>query len=243
MPAPETIVTGSLLGRAEAYLAESNKPEDKSTLGKDDFLTLLVAQLTYQDPLNPMEDKEFTGQMAQFSSLEQLTNINEGIESLNSSSGRNQMTEAVNFIGKSVRANGYNLSKDDGAISKTFYSLGETVFNAYANIYDSAGQLVRTMELGSKQPGDYQLEWDGKDWGGKELPDGTYSVAIAAEGADGQPVYVQTDVSGRVSGVVQEAGQYYLRLDDGRYLNFLNVKEVVEPATVADTGDGTGDQS
>ena len=62
-------------------------------LGKDDFLKLLVAQLQSQDPLNPMEDKEFISQMAQFTSLEQMKNVSNAV----------QITQATSYIGKQVR--------------------------------------------------------------------------------------------------------------------------------------------
>lgn len=70
-----------------------------SSLGKDDFLKLLTTQLRYQDPLNPMDDKDFIGQMAQFSSLEQITNVSDSMERLSFSS---QVTEAVGLIGRTV---------------------------------------------------------------------------------------------------------------------------------------------
>jgi flagellar basal-body rod modification protein FlgD len=79
-------------------------------LGKDDFLRLLVAQLKAQDPLNPMENTEFTAQLAQFSSLEQLSNVNENLKSLISYQTSTDNSQAVGFIGKTVNANG-NLVK------------------------------------------------------------------------------------------------------------------------------------
>ena len=67
-------------------------------LGKDDFIKILITQLSHQDPTAPMEDKEFIAQMAQFSSLEQLTNLNAGLESMTNFA----MTNAVNYIGRTV---------------------------------------------------------------------------------------------------------------------------------------------
>jgi flagellar basal-body rod modification protein FlgD len=78
-------------------------------LGKDDFLKLLVTQLQHQDPLNPMEDKDFIGQMAQFSSLEQITNLTRSMERMSLSS---EMSQAVALIGHEVT---YSTGKDTTA--------------------------------------------------------------------------------------------------------------------------------
>ncbi|WP_213692464.1 flagellar hook assembly protein FlgD [Aminiphilus sp.] len=95
--------TSSVAGTGSASSTSGTSSDDitrtvKTELGKDDFLKLLITQLTHQDPLNPMEDKEFIAQMAQFSSLEQLTNLNAGLESMTNFA----MTNAVNYIGRTV---------------------------------------------------------------------------------------------------------------------------------------------
>jgi flagellar basal-body rod modification protein FlgD len=95
--------TSSVAGTGNASSTSGTSSDDitrtvKTELGKDDFLKLLITQLTHQDPLNPMEDKEFIAQMAQFSSLEQLTNLNAGLESMTNFA----MTNAVNYIGRTV---------------------------------------------------------------------------------------------------------------------------------------------
>jgi flagellar basal-body rod modification protein FlgD len=95
--------TASVAGTGSASSTSGTSSSDitrtvKTELDKDDFLKLLITQLTHQDPLNPMEDKEFIAQMAQFSSLEQLTNLNAGLESMTNFA----MTNAVNYIGRTV---------------------------------------------------------------------------------------------------------------------------------------------
>lgn len=72
--------------------------EEKSSLGKDDFLRILTTQLSNQDPSNPLQDKEFIAQMASFSTLEQMTNLNKSFEKLASS----QMSQYINAIGKEI---------------------------------------------------------------------------------------------------------------------------------------------
>ncbi|OEU71606.1 MAG: flagellar hook capping protein [Desulfovibrio sp. S3730MH75] len=229
----------NILGRAESDMAASNMPEHKTQLGSDDFLKLLLTQMQNQDPANPMEDKEYMAQMAQFSSLEQLTKLNTTMTGVANNGAQEQMVSAVGFIGKEVKAEGYNVSRSDGEISKIFYGLGEPVANAFINIYDQNQNLQRTVQLGTKAEGTYEFEWDGKDWSGNDVPDGVYTIAMAAEDADGAPVMVKTEVSGEVSGVVSEGGQQFLHLKDGRYINFLNIREVVSPTVVADSSEGT----
>ncbi len=219
-----TNVTGAS-SAIDPYAAKTKS--ESGALDQSTFLNLLMAQLQHQDPLNPMEDKDFTAQLAQFSSLEQLNNINKGIESLNTSAGRQDMLGAVSFIGKDIRAFGNTVSKEGNAITKAFYELDEPVKDMYYNVYDSYGVLVNTVKVGARQAGSYEFQWDGKDFNGSTLPDGTYTMAIAAENADGKPVMVYTEVSGTVSGVSGENGIPMLRLTDGRTVSFFNVKEIV----------------
>ena len=225
--------TGYLLGQQEAALAASNVPEHKDSMDQDDFLTILVAQLTHQDPLSPMEDTDMTSQLAEFSSLEQLTNINTNIQALGNSMEHTDLLSAVSFIGKEVKADGYNISIDEGNVSTIYYGFGEPVTGIMMNIYDGDGAIIRTVELGSKEAGTYQYEWDGKNDAGEDMPDGTYGVGILGEDVGGDPVMVQTEISGTVDAVVNENGSQYLRLKDGRFLNFLNVTEIVDPGADA----------
>lgn len=230
--------TGYILGQQEARLAESNKPNNKTGMDQDAFLKILVAQLTHQDPMNPVEDKEMTAQLAQFSSLEQLTQINKGITSLTSAQDQNQIHTAVNYIGKHVKASGYSISKDGDTVSTLYYGSGESLAEVKVNIYDKDGAIVRTEYLGSKQAGSYEYVWDGKNDAGQLLPDGKYSIGILGEDTNGKPVMLQTEISGEVTGVVNDNGKSYLQLSDGRYVSFANIKEIVNPATINDSSNG-----
>ena len=231
--------TGVILGSQEQRLAASNTPEHKTSMDQDDFLTILVAQLTHQDPLSPMEDTDMTSQLAEFSSLEQLTNINDGIGSLSNSMTQSDMLSAVSFIGKEVKAEGYKLSINEGNVSSIYYGFGEPVSSIKMNIYDGDGAIIKTIDLGSKEAGSYQYEWDGTNEGGQKMPDGTYGIGILGEDKDGKPVMVQTEISGRVDAVVNEGGTQYLRLKDGRFLSFMNVKEIVDPGAAEVTAPET----
>lgn len=83
------------------YQKQSNKT-GTSNLGKDDFLKILMTQLQNQDPLNPMQDTEFISQMANFSSLEQMTNLNNSMDSFIKQEQQNQFMQSALMIGKTV---------------------------------------------------------------------------------------------------------------------------------------------
>jgi flagellar basal-body rod modification protein FlgD len=226
--------SSNLVGRAEEDFApEDPKTGNKSELDRNAFLRLLTTQLAHQDPLNPMEDKEFVAQLAQFSSLEQLNNISETIGEFKEVFARQELQNAVGFIGKEVRAEGWSISKNGEAISSFSYELPDVAEKLYMNIMDTNGNIVRSITLPGRMPGQHEFIWDGKDHSGNDLPDGVYSIYMAAEGANGEALMVSTKTSGVVSGVVNEDDQVYLRLQDGRRVNFQDVQEVVGDSSTA----------
>lgn len=217
-----------IIGKAEKELYNTEKFTGKSELDKEDFLTLLVVQMQNQDPLNPMDDKEFTAELAQFSSLEQLTQINQGVTGLSDTTAHQEMVNAATYIGKNIRAVGDNLSiHEDGSVSSMYYRLADSASSVYMNIFDQNGNIVRTVQLGAQAAGEHEFQWDGQDWKGKALPEGLYYVAMAAEGENGDAIMTQTEVTGEVEAVQYAGGQSYLRLSDGRVVAFNYVNEVV----------------
>ena len=107
---PPSITTTDPTGAASKSTSTETKSEDKvAALGKDDFLKLLVAQLQHQDPMQPTDNAEYMGQLAQFSTLEQITNVGKEMERLRTSS---QVDQAVALIGKEV---GYTTADDTTA--------------------------------------------------------------------------------------------------------------------------------
>jgi flagellar basal-body rod modification protein FlgD len=92
-----TNVTGTTTATTSTSATAPTNPQ--ASLGKDDFLKLLTTQLQHQDPMNPVDDKDFMGQMAQFSALEQTTNMAEALDKLSSST---QFSQGVGLLGRSV---------------------------------------------------------------------------------------------------------------------------------------------
>ena len=143
----------------------------------------------------------------------------------------------MSYIGKSVAADGYTITKQDGGVSSLFFSLDTTVSTLQVNVYDAEGNIVRSESLGATKAGNYTYQWDGNDASGQAAANGTYSVAILAETADGQSVLAKTTVSGLVTGVYTDSstGTQYLVLQDGRYVNLANVTQVVAGSSSSTT--------
>lgn len=231
---------GNILGRAERELYSQKNFTGSSELDKEDFLTLLVTQMTHQDPLNPMSDQDFTAQLAEFSSLEQLTNINDNITGMNEKSSAEDIVNAAAFIGKEVRAQGTSLSVGDDNVSSLYYYLQDNAADVYVNIMDEGGNIVRTVNFGSLAAGEHEFQWDGKDASGQDVANGVYQIYMAATGSNDQPILVHTEVSGKVNGVQNLGGTHYLRLADGRVVNFMEVYEVVD-TEITGTDDDSND--
>ncbi|MFW6415088.1 MAG: flagellar hook assembly protein FlgD [Thermodesulfobacteriota bacterium] len=223
-------VGSDILGQAEKEFAEKEpKTGDARKMGKHDFLKLLTTQLENQDPTDPMKDRKMVTQLAQFSELEEMTNVSNGMEDLNSGQSQTRMVQAVDFLEKLVTAKGSNISKNKDGISKLFYNLEDSVENVRLNILDKDDNIVNTEELGSKQAGEHEYDWNGRNYQGQESPDGQYSIEIEAVDENGEEVDVDTDVTGTVTGVNNQDGDTLLTLQDGREIKLTDVKEVVEP--------------
>lgn len=216
-----------------------------SELDKEAFLKLLVTQFQYQDPLNPMEDKEFIAQLAQFSALEQSMQTNENITLLLNETAMQTSISVTNYIGKEVSARGYGISKENGSVSLIQYAGSEEMASCVLNILDATGNIVATVNLGAQAAGIHDFVWDGKKSDGSEAPDGTYTVNFVGKNSSGDSVFVDTSVSGRVTGTSSYNGEYYLKLSGNRTVLLSNVREVVEsneiPVTPGEEIIGTDD--
>lgn len=181
-----------------------------SSMGKDDFLQLLVAQLQNQDPLNPAEGTEFTAQLATFSSLEELQNINSTLAEINTSQAILTNSQAVDYLGKQIQALGDTLNLSDGQADPIEFDISEDAAGVYVKIYNQYGEFVQDMELGAMTAGQQEVQWDGLDQDGETAPDGAYQYEVVAVDADGDTVTATTFSTGTVSGVYYKDGTAYL---------------------------------
>lgn len=192
---------------------ESKTEEEKDPLGREAFLTMLVAQLRHQDPLNPMEGTDFTSQLAQFSSLEQQFATNDALEAIRNALEAKDEESLIDYIGKNVEGSTNTLVLQNGSVSGGSYSI-EGDAEVVVAIYDSDGIQVRNLYAGQKEPGTYPVNWDGKDNSGSDILNGTYLYEVIAVNEQGGVVSTTTSIEGLVSGVIAKDGKQYLQLDD-----------------------------
>ncbi len=207
--------------------AAQTKSPTASTMGKDDFLNLLVTQMQNQDPLNPMDSTAFTAQLAQFSSLEELQNINETLGKVGNSQTVLTNSQAVDYIGKRIQAVGDRLDMAAGQPASIEFNLDQNAAGVYVRIYNQRGEFVKDLEPGALGAGLQSVTWDGKDYQDRQVPDGPYSYEVKAMDADGNSVSATSFTDGTVSGVYYKNGQAYL-MTASQEIPLGNVVQVYE---------------
>lgn len=206
----------------------------QQTLGKDDFLQLMITKLQYQDPLEPMQDEDFVSQLAQFSSLEQMNNIAEAIETSNQwsylqmQSMNNVM--ASGFIGKEVTADYSGVYYDGETDPNISYKLDQFARDLEFTITDEEGNTVARLSYEDVAAGDHTFEWDGKDLIGNTVEKGYYSVSVTATNAAGNEFTPSLKLVGVVEKIVYREGSAYL-LVNGSELALGDIVSISQPET------------
>ena len=168
--------TGAASGTATVAPAGSSQ----NALGQDAFLKLLTEQLKNQDPLDPMKNEDMVAQMATFSNVAGISEMNSTLKGLAAQMSTANSSQAISYVGKTVLVEG------DTAYPNTDGTLDAVVPLDYAaevsvNISDSAGNLLRTINMGYQPAGDLAVNWDGKTDDGGDAPAGPYKIAATVK--------------------------------------------------------------
>ncbi|PZQ32721.1 MAG: flagellar hook assembly protein FlgD, partial [Ectopseudomonas oleovorans] len=173
----------------DQYQIKQETKQNKD-LGKNEFLNLLVAQLNNQNPLEPQGNGEFIAQLAQFSSLEGIQQLNSSVSSMMSSFQSSQALQASSLVGRKVIVPSEKAVVDTSESFKASTILPVSSSNVYVNVYDSAGSVVTRINLGEQAAGNVSFIWDGKDSSGNLMPPGTYKFeAQATYGTETKGLY------------------------------------------------------
>ncbi len=215
-------------------------------LDKDAFLKLMLTQMKYQDPSSPMQSHEMAAQLAQFTSLEQLSNINTTLAGMKQQQQPQINYQALNFIGKKVSGDSSKLTRTAGDKEHEFhFNLSGDAIKGKVHISDSEGNVIRKIDLGNLKKGENSLKWNGLADDGIEARPGDYIFSIEASTSNGGRVFAKTDFEGKITGLnytpsgpVLLVGQQAIRMADvkrieeadGSPVNAANVAAEAPPA-------------
>lgn len=205
-------------------------PEEKSNnqqLGQDEFLTLMLAQIKAQDPMKPMENAEFITQMAQFSTVTGVQDLNTAFNDLAGALQVNQGLQAATLVGRNAMVEANTINYEQGSPQMGAIALGSSASDVRVQVTDASGSLIREIHLGDQPVGLSNFEWDGLNEQGQPVASGRYSFTAVAATDDGQtalPTYLAGEV-GRVT--LNSTGGAYLELNGLGTVPFGDIRQIL----------------
>ncbi len=207
--------TVSSLSATKASSSKSNQE-----VSKNQFLQLLVTQLKNQDPMDPMKDDQFAVNLAQFSQLEQLMDINTKLTSDSSN-----LSSLASFLGQEVTLNNGSVEAKNGDAGKVTYDLGSDSSAVRLDFLDANDQIVKSIELGQQSAGKHSV-----DLAHTDLADGAYKVKVSGNNPNGVGFSNDTYVTGIISGFMP--GPDPSLLIGSREFKTSEIKEVKLPSSL-----------
>ncbi len=198
----------------------------KGKIDKEGFLKLLIAQLKYQDPLNPLNNDEFIQENTGFSQLEQLQNLNGAIKDIATGFNKSDKSYAASYLGKYISTDSNTIKVSGNKIDPVQFHLGEDA-DVKVSVVDKKGNNVANIDLGQLKAGNHKFTWNGKDNKGNFVPVGTYSVSLSATTSDGSTVPIEKN-AGKVVAVQFNSSGVVLVTNQNEKISLDNVKSVFE---------------
>lgn len=179
----------------------------KGDMGSQDtFMKLLVAELKYQDPMDPLQNRDMVAQLATLSSVQKLTGIDDKLGSMQQGSLQDSSLQSANLIGKKVTAKTNRLTVNSIGDAAGGFRLANDANSVKVSVLDSQGTPVQTIDMGDLKAGQRAFTWDGQNFSKQRVATGNYTFKVEATDANGAPIVTSTEVSGVVSEVAYTNG-------------------------------------
>lgn len=197
------------------------------------FLTLLVAQMNNQDPLNPVDNSQLTTQMAQISTVTGINTLNTSVNSLMSQLQQSAAIQSAQLTGHSVMVAGKNMDlatnsgNSTGVSSVGGYQLSGAASNVTVTITDSSGATVRTLQLGAQPAGFQDFTWDGTTDAGTTAAAGSYQFSVSASNNGASVAAAPYNLQSVIGAVPQPDGSTQLMLGNGTQVAYGSVKQII----------------
>jgi flagellar basal-body rod modification protein FlgD len=212
----EKQIREDLINKATGYKPKNElfKEGPHNQMGKDEFLKLLTVQLANQDPMNPMDQSKMTGELAQFSQLEQLTALNKKFDEGNKTKSMEDKFYAAGFVGKKIVTTGSSIDiKNSGDPGNVLFKLEGEASKVMVRILDEKNNIVGEIWKDGMSEGSHQVTWDGVALDGTPAVKGTYRAQVKAWDMNGQDVGAKTEATGIVSSVTFDQGEPVLSVN------------------------------
>jgi flagellar basal-body rod modification protein FlgD len=181
MAITDTLTASSYLPNVTRYEdVATAAPQQNEAMGQQQFLQLFTAQLQNQNPLDPVKNEAFVAQLAQFSQLEALTNMQSSLENFVNSMSSERLLGSAGLIGKTVAVENAPIAYQGQTDVAGVISLPVGASGVAVQVTNSTGQVVRNMIFGPQTPGDFSMAWDGFEDSGALAPNGTYRLSAKA---------------------------------------------------------------
>ena len=206
----EARIREDIINKATGYKPKNElfKEGPHNQMGKDEFLKLLTFQLQNQDPMNPMEQSKFTGELAQFSQLEQLTNLNKKFEDTNKTKALEDKFYAASFVGKKVVTTGSSIElKNSGDPGDVLFKLDGDSSKVMVRILDEKNNVMGEIWRDGMSRGSHSVTWDGVALDGSPAVKGKYRAQVKAWDNMGNEIGTRTEATGIVESVTFDEGE------------------------------------
>lgn len=202
-----------------------------SKMDKDAFFKLMLAQLKNQDPMNPLKNHEMAAQLAQFSSLEQMSNMNTTLSKIEGKNSQPENFQALNLIGKTVAGDSSRVVRTQFDKKHDFnFNLPQDAAECSVKLMSAKGDLVREYKMSNLKLGANKISWNGKNEAGSDQPAGEFFFQVEAKNNMGQKLPVKTEFQGVISGLSFSAEGPVLQVGS-QTIKMKDVRQITDPST------------
>jgi flagellar basal-body rod modification protein FlgD len=228
---------GDILNQIQTqYGAKPEKPREiKKTLGKDDFMRIMIMQMRNQDPTQPFKAEQMAAELAQYASVEQLQNLNQTVGKLIQNQNPMERLAMTNLIGKTVTVDRERFPHADGETHSLNFALPSEAKSVKAQVWNEANEMVFEKDLGALKQGDSSAIWDGKLSNGLAARAGGYRLKIDARDERDMPIQINTKMNSRIIGVSFEGQEAVFLVGNPASPDKITMKNITR---IDDSGPG-----
>ena len=210
------------------YGAKTEKPREiKKTLGKDDFLRIMVTQMKFQDPTNPFKPEQMAAEMAQFASVEQLQNVNQNLQKMTTQNNPLERLAMTNMIGKVVTIDRERFPHTENSPDNLSFVLPKDAKEVKVAVVAESGETVFEKSLGELKAGENSFNWDGIRTNTLPAKTGTYMLRVEAKDEKGTSLKTNPQGQARVVGVSFEGTEPVFLIGDAKKQDKVTLRNIV----------------